>query len=253
MVSWGQFLTSPLGAKFGHKRWTLSPRVAAISQGWRPSVRPFVLLNIKEGSFLGLNKGENNPPGDKVHSWGAKFAPGGQLMLLKTGLWRAHTCIRKKDLPNHIFATNVFIGERTLSRVGTTESAGALNFLRKKLVRLPLCSIESELCIKMYLHEQWKPCRSILGDNARIVPNRVAFHRTTWISCFLQTCRPQIRHLGIARVKFVNTQASWSSRRQFECPAECLVLPVFMQRSAVVNTYCTSRLCAMEEKINALA
>jgi hypothetical protein len=84
----GQFLTSPLGAKFDPQGWSwplggkLSPRA-----GWRPSVRPFVLLNIKECSPLGLNEGWAILLWDKVHPWGAKFTPrgnlipGGELML----------------------------------------------------------------------------------------------------------------------------------------------------------------------------
>jgi hypothetical protein len=37
---WGQFLTSPIGAKFDLQGWTLFPRCDVIPQDWRPSVCP---------------------------------------------------------------------------------------------------------------------------------------------------------------------------------------------------------------------
>jgi hypothetical protein len=65
----------------------LSPRGEVIPQGWRASVRPFILLNIRECSPLGVNKGVNNPSRGQSSPLGENVTPGGQLMLLKTGLW----------------------------------------------------------------------------------------------------------------------------------------------------------------------
>jgi hypothetical protein len=60
---------------------TLTPRSEVIPWGWRPSIRPFSLLNIRECSSLGWTKGSTCPLGNKVHPCGlsspvvAKFAP----------------------------------------------------------------------------------------------------------------------------------------------------------------------------------
>jgi hypothetical protein len=55
------------------------PRGEVISQGWRPSVRPFVLLTIRECAPLGVNEGVNNPPRGQSSPQGAKFTPGGKV------------------------------------------------------------------------------------------------------------------------------------------------------------------------------
>jgi hypothetical protein len=80
----------PPGAK-------LSPRSELCPYGWsyplgvKFSVHPFILLNSREYSPLGINKGVNIPPRGQSSPLGAKFTsrvklyPWGQTMLLKTG------------------------------------------------------------------------------------------------------------------------------------------------------------------------
>jgi hypothetical protein len=97
----------------GPQGWNLSPRSEVIPQGWRPSVCPFVLLNISECSPLGWTKGWTTPPGNKVHTWGPSsplggkphLDPGGQLMSFKTGVRPMHhaannilMCLRRNYL-----------------------------------------------------------------------------------------------------------------------------------------------------------
>jgi hypothetical protein len=96
----GQFLTSPLGAKFGPQGrnlaprgeiWPpglkLAPRGEVIAQGCRPSVGPFVRLNIRECSPPGVKEVVNNTLKGQRPPLGAKFTPRGKFKLYKTGLW----------------------------------------------------------------------------------------------------------------------------------------------------------------------
>jgi hypothetical protein len=95
----GPFLTSPLGANFDPQGQScppgvsLSPRGEVIPRGVKLSVRPSILLNNKECSPLGVNKGVNFTPRGRISPLGAKFTPRGEIhpwgpgVNLRMALW----------------------------------------------------------------------------------------------------------------------------------------------------------------------
>jgi hypothetical protein len=70
-LSRGPFLTSPLGANFD-PRSEVVPQVLILSLGVKFSVRPSILLNIRECSPLGVNKRVKIPPRGQISTLGAK-------------------------------------------------------------------------------------------------------------------------------------------------------------------------------------
>jgi hypothetical protein len=94
------FLTSPPVAKFDPEWWSWHPGVKfsrmgeVVPQGEDPLFALFILLNIWEFSTLGLNEGVNNSPSRQT-----TYTPGGQLMLLKTGLWLGRAFLSSHGRP----------------------------------------------------------------------------------------------------------------------------------------------------------
>jgi hypothetical protein len=52
---------------------TLIPRGQVVSQGWRSSVHPSILLNIRECPTLWVKEGPKFTPRCKVHPWGQTY------------------------------------------------------------------------------------------------------------------------------------------------------------------------------------
>jgi hypothetical protein len=109
----GAFLTSPTGADFGlkgkvvPKGWILSPMGVKFSPGVKFSVRPSILLNSRECSPLGVNKGVNIHPRELISSLGPVLinihsTHSASLYLAKNTVYGLNDPCRKKTFQKYV-------------------------------------------------------------------------------------------------------------------------------------------------------